>query len=286
MRSVIMLVLGVVFVSLKSLAYIPSARMILDRVTENAIKLPLFIEQEVTLISGEQNVVLKEQWLYDDDNTVRLIVRGEKELKDQIVFQNLYTESQKTSTLAGILQSTRQTKPLLDKVFFIHTADSLMRFLVQQGIVNDEIYQAPNFKKVPNTQGKFQYVPTPFIRLGRTSGSVAWVFGPAPKVDIPTPGFWVEQDLFNILKIRNLVGDELQAERPTTFSRGARWPKEMNYSWMSTGVSAQAQVQAVTVRAAEAHQRQLFQKHGDVRTSDFDRHRGRYLVEEFYSKFR
>lgn len=286
MRYLAHMVFAVLVVSLKSFAYIPSARMILDRVTESSIKLPLFVEQEVTLVSGEQNMTLKEQWLFDDDNTVRLIVRGEKDLKDQIVFQNLYTDNQKTSTLSGILQNTRQAKPLMDRAFFIHSADSLMRFLVQQGIVTEEIYQAPNFKKIPNTQGKFQYVPAPFVRLGRTGGKVAWIFGPRPKMDIPAPGFWVEQDQFNILKIRNLLGDELQADRPTTFSRGARWPKEITYTWLSSGMNAQAQVQATSVRAAEAQQRQLFQKHGDSRTGEFDRHRGRFLVEEFYQKFR
>ena len=284
MRLFLFLMFGVMW---QVEAYIPSSKMILDRVTENALKMPLYVEQEVTIVSGDQSVTLKEHWLFDSDSSVRLIVKGEKDLKNQIAFQNLYTENQKTTTLSGILQSSRKPKPLLEKIFFIKSSDGLAKFLIQQGIVGEEINNSNNFKKI--TQGsnvKFQYQPEAFLRLGRLGGGVSYIMGYPPKVEGSTAALWIEQDQFNILKIRNAQGEELRADRPTVFSRGARWPKDMSYSWGSSGSSSQAQVQPDVVRMAESPQRQVFQKHVDARSSDFERHRGRYLIEEFYQKFR
>lgn len=276
--------IGLIAFCWQAQAYIPSSKMILERVAENAAKAPLFLEQEVTLVSGEQNITVKEQWLFDGDSSIRLIVRGEKELKDQIVFQNLYTDNQKTTTLSGILQTSRQPKGLLEKLFFMKTTDELRRFLLKEGIVGEEINYSTNFKKMPG--GKFLYTPESFLRLGRIGGGVAYVFGPAARNEGSNPGLWIEQDQFHILKVRTTNGEELRAERPTTFSRGARWPKELNYTWGAAGSSSQAQVQVTSARVAEGPQRQIFQKHTDIRTSEFERHRGKYLLEEFYQKFR
>jgi hypothetical protein len=262
-------------------AYIPSSRMILDRVVEKSLQTPLFVEQMVTLTSSDQTVTVKEQWLFDSDNSIRLVVRGEKDLKDQINFQNLYTESQKTSSLGGLLQNQKLPSSLFERMFFIKSTDLMMKFLVQQGIAGEEIFRSQNFRKVGGNSG-FQYQPEPFLRLARMAGGVAYVFGPAPKAGAATAGLWVEQDQFNLLKIRNGTGDELRVDKPTTFARAVRWPKNLTYAWGKS----QAQVQVVNVRLAEVAQRQIFQMNSNKRTPDFERHTGKFLLEEFYQRFR
>lgn len=271
----------------KAQAYIPSAKMILERVAENSLKSPLFVEQEVTLVTPDQTVSVKEQWLFENENSIRLIVRGDKDLKDQIIFQNLYSDNQRTSSLSGYLQTQKVNRSLFEKAFFTKSSENLMRFLVQNGIVTDEIFRSQNFKRLPGNTG-FQYQPEPFLRLGRIGGGISYVFGPSPKGDNVGPGFWVEQDQFNILKIRSATGEEMRAEKPTTFSRGARWPRELSFAWNTaqTSAQAQAQVQVTNVRLADAAQKQVFQKHLDKRTPEFERFTGRYLLEEFYLRFR
>jgi hypothetical protein len=282
----LMFLVGIFFV-LQARAYIPSSGMIVDRVVENSLKAPLYVEQEVTIGSGAVSITVKEQWLFENENSFRLIVRGEKDLKDQIVFQSLYSDIQKTSSLSGLLQTTKLPRALLEKVLFIKTSDALKKFLVQQGIVTDEIYRSHNFKKGSGNTG-FQYLPESFLRLGRLAGGVSYVFGPNSKADVIAPGFWVEQDYFNILKIRNSNGDEMRLVKPTTFSRGAKWPKEITYT--SNGSNGapqiQAQVLVTNVRLAEALQKQIFQKHVDKRALNFDQHSGKSLLEDFYQRFR
>lgn len=268
-------------------AYIPSSRMILDRVAENALKMPLYVEQDLTITSGDQTVSVKEQWLFEDEHSIRLLVHGAKDLKDQLIFQNLYADSQKTTSLSGLLQTQKMARPLLEKVFFFKSSETLMKNLVQQGVVGEEIFRSQIFKKGSGPNAKFQYIPEPFLRLGRIGGGIAYVLGVPPKGDSLSPGLWVEQDQFNILKLRVSTGEELRAEKPTAFSKGARWPKELSYSWPGQRTGGQAQAQVLVVRKADANQRQIFQKNsGDKRTSVFERNTGRYLIEEFYQKFR
>lgn len=275
------------FFGLIAKGYIPSARMILDRVTENAFKTPLYVEQEITLTSSGQSVHLREHWLFENENSMRLLVSGDKDLKDQITFLNLYTGAQRTTSLMGSVQSAKASKPLLEKVFFIKNTENLMKFLVSEGIVTDEIFQSQNFKKPSGNNGAFQYQPESFLRLGRISGGVAYVFGPKPQADNIAPGFWVQQDFFNIMKLRNAGGDEIRVEKIASYSRGARWPKELTYTWSSgASIASQAQVQVVTVRLAETQHRQIFLKNGDKRSPEFEKSPGRALIEEFYSRFR
>lgn len=270
---------------LQAQAYIPSSKMILGRVVENAFKLPLFVEQDLTLTLAEKTISVKEQWLFESENSIRLIVRGDKDLKDQVLFQNSYSDLQRTSSISGSNIVNKMPRPLFEKMFFIKTSENLMKFLIHQGIVADEILRSQNFKKLPGNNG-FQYLPESFLRFGRVGGVVAYVFGPAPHGEVLNPGFWVEQDQFIILKIRSATGEELRVEKPTLYSRGARWPKDLSYTWGGNHSTAQAQVQVISVKTAEAPQKQLFQKVSDKRTAEFERTLGKSLIEEFYQRFR
>lgn len=266
-----------------SQAYIPSSKMILDKVVENALKTPLYVEQEVHLVSSQSSVFLKEQWLFENENSFRVIVRGEKDLQDLIHFQINVSENQRSSSLSGSMKSSKLPHPLFEKVFFIKNAENLKRFLVQQEIIGNEIFNSQNFKKIPGNNG-FQHQAEPFLRLGRVGGIVSYIFGSTPRDEKLTPGFWVEQDLFNILKLRNSQGEEFRTEKVVSFSRGARWSKEMQFSWGTP--QSTAQIQTTTVKVADTNHRQLFQKRVDRRGQDFERHSGKNLVEEFYSRFR
>lgn len=266
-----------------SQAYIPSSKMILDKVVDNALKTPLYVEQEVHLVSSQSSVFLKEQWLFESENSFRVIVHGEKDLQDLIHFQINVFDNQRSSSLTGSTQTSRSSHPLFEKVFFIKNADNLKRFLVQQEIVGNDIFNSQNFKKIPGNNG-FQHQAEPFLRLGRVGGIVSYIFGSAPRDESRTPGFWVEQDLFNILKLRNAQGEEFRAEKVVSFSRGARWSKEMQFSWGAP--QSTAQIQTSTVKVADSNHRQLFQKRMDRRGQEFERHSGKNLVEEFYSRFR
>lgn len=266
-----------------ALAYIPSSKMILEKVVENSLKLPLYVEQQVNLVSGGISASLKEQWLFESESTARLIVRGEKELYDQILFQINYNEIQKTSSLMGVAQSNRMTHPLFERIFFIKNDEQLKKYLVQHGIVNNDIFSSQNFKKIPGNNG-FQYQPEPFLRLGRIAGRIAYIIGPSPQNESLTPGFWIEQDLFNIMKIRNSWGEEMRIDKIATYSRGVRWPKSVDMSWGSN--LARAQINVISVKNASTSLRNQFQKKSDIRAVEFEQQKSKLLIEDFYQKFR
>lgn len=274
-----------------SQAYIPSSKMILTRVAENSLRSPLYVEQELTVKVLDQSVTVLEQWLFQDENNFQLIVRGEKELKDQILFRNQYGSNKKSTSLlgatpsSGSMEPSKNSLPLMERILFIKSTQGLMRALMDSGVVGPEITQSENFKQI-TTQGQtnFQFQPEAFLRLGRTNGGISYIFGPKPTERENIPGFWVEQDQFVILKWRDQRGREIRMTRPTVFSRGARWPKEIIYRFDDGRIRAQSRATAAQI--ASSAQKQLFQKVTDKRTSEYQSSTGRALIEEFYQKFR
>ena len=271
----------------RAIAYIPSSRMILDKVVEGALKTPIYVEQEVRLVSSQSMAYLKEQWLFENENSAKVIVRGEKDLQDQLAFQIQAADRSQIMDQAKLGDHQKRKQPLMERVFFIKGTEGLMRFLVQSEIVGEEIFNSQAFKKIPGNNG-FQYQPEIFLRLGRVGGKVAYVLGPSPKDENSTPGFWVEQDLFHIFKLRNSKGEEIRFEKMTNFSKGIRWPKEMQMSWgsLGSGLSMMAQVQTNIVKVPDASLKQLFQKKIDRKTLEFEKHPAKNMIEEFYQRFR
>ena len=269
------------------MAYIPSSRMILDKVVEGVIKTPIYVEQEVRLVSSQNVAYLKEQWLFESENSARVIVRGEKDLQDQLAFQIQISDRSQIMDQQRFGDRQKKKQPLMERVFFIKGTEGLMRFLVQSEIVGDEIFNSQAFKKIPGNNG-FQYQPETFLRLGRVGGKIAYVLGPSPKEESSTPGFWVEQDLFQIFKLRNSKGEEIRFEKMTNFSKGIRWPKEMQMTWVGSGssLSMMAQIQTNMVKVPDAVLKQLFQKKIDRKALEFEKHPAKNMIEEFYQRFR
>lgn len=266
-----------------SFAYIPSARMILEKAAEGSLKSPLYIEQQVHLSSGNLNLYLKEQWLIENENNMKLIVKGDRDLNDQIQFQTSFNDNQKFSNFLGATQGIRMNQPLFEKLFFIKNPENLKRFLIQEGIVGQDIFQSENFKKIPGNNG-FQYQPEPMTRLGRLGGKVAYVISNPQILDSNNPGIWIEQDAFQIMKIRNSLGAEFRVDKLTTFSKGARWYKTLELLWGKS--SSRAQITVTSVKSVDSNHRSLFQKKAEIRTTEFDRNSAKSLVEEFYQTFR
>lgn len=282
-RSIIILL--ILFMTQILWAYIPGSRMILSRMGELSLKKPLYVEQEVQLGTGSEMVSLKEKWLIEGDNQFRLIVEGEKDLKGQLAFHAVYNDRDKTSTLTGSQESQRLSRPLLEKVLFLKESDNLVRFLMQCGVLTEEALRSEIFKRPPGGSN-FQYFPESYVRLGRLGGTVSYILGPPPSGDGSALGLWVEQDQFNILKLKVPAGDEVRFEKLVSFSKGVKWPKEISYSWNSSQGPQTVIAQVGVADMADSNQRVLFSKAVDRRTSEFEGHPSRKLIEEFYLRFR
>ena len=276
-------VILVSFFSLHSLSYIPSSKMIFERVVENSVKLPLYIELDLNISQGDQTVFLKEQWLIESENSIRILVKGDKEFKDQISFQVTDKDNQGNTYLSG----TNKTKirPLMEKVLIFKKTEQIKQFLVQQGILKEEEINSVNFKKIPGNSG-FQYQPELFIRLGRVDGGISYIFGPKPRNENPVPGLWVEQDQFFVRKIRNIQGDEIQFDKITTFSRNTRWTKVLEYFWRGNKGNGHARAQVTNVKIPDTNQRAFFTKFLDKKSPYFEQSSQRPLIEDFYQRFR
>ena len=86
----------IIFTSIFSFAAIPKASLILQKVVENNGSGVYQIEQEVQFPNGSDILSLKEIWMVQSDGSMKLVVTGMKELKDQFFFGVTYSGGTRT----------------------------------------------------------------------------------------------------------------------------------------------------------------------------------------------
>jgi hypothetical protein len=275
----ITLLVAVLFQSITSLAYIPSSKMILDKVVENNTTGPILYEQSVVINGGGLSATLKETWLVENESTMVVLVQGEKELKDKIQFAIQYNGKRKLASIGFIKQSENITSDFLEPIFFMKSQQKLIPYLVSSGIVGPDIYNSSNFQK---QKDHFIHMPENFVRLGRTGGVVAYIISGNNGIEAKLPGLWIEQDQFLLRKIRNSKKTEMSVESWGNYSRGWKLPKERSFVWDDKSAS----VKMLDVKVPQPNIKSLIVKSQDIKSLDYENSREKILVEEFYLKLR
>lgn len=268
-------------------AYIPPAKMILSRLAENNGNGVYQIEQEVQLIAGSETLVIRETWISAGEKGVRLIAVGQNELKDKFYHQALYSGGLKwviENNQEGRPQKESQKIPLemSERPFHIRSTESLVQWLTSLEILpNNFLQQRPYLKE----KESFVYLKEPYLRLGRASGSVAYVFGAAPTEDPNKnlPGLWVEQDLFYFRKIRWPSQSELTVEEFGNYPKSLIYPKTKTLRWGNQ--LAQMQTLSVVAKSPNSQPLQLLNLDlGRVNTPEGLIQKN--ILVEFYKRFR
>ena len=255
-------------------AFIPRGLLILDRVSENSGSGVYQIEQEVQFENGQGSLSLKETWLVESENSMRLTVTGLKELQDKVFFQVTYSGGNKISS-----QGTgRVTTDFIERYFHFRNGENLAQALVQLKIVPQGIFAKRPLRSIKDAE----YKPEPFVHLARTGGVVSYGFGAlSPEQGDPAPGLWVQQDQFVISKIRLPTLAEVSANRYSVYSRGLQFPKSRTVAWGKNLV--QMQTLSVVGKAKDAMKSPT--KGTETRVG-LTGQPAESLIQEFYSRFR
>ena len=265
-------------------AYIPPARMILGRVSENAGSGTYSIEQEVQMSVGVEPLYLKETWVVENERNFRLTVTGTKDLKDLIHLQFIYVGGQKWQLKNGKKESQKISEDFVEKYFHFRNSENLIASLQFLKILPQPL---GNRKPVVKKGEEFKYEPESFVRLSRAEGSISYAFGQPSAVEQKelNPGLWVEQDQFMIRKIRLPSQAEVTAENYAPFARGLNFPKLRTIQWNQNTVT----IRLLNVSGKVAGGNQVFQPNTlDVpyTIKPLPNASAQTLIEEFYSRFR
>ncbi len=265
-----------------SFAYIPPTRMILERASENSGSGVYAIEQEVQFSNAQDSLFLKETWLIESDQSMRLMVTGTKDLKDQIKMQYVYAGGLRWSLASG-RESQRLSEDFLEKYFHLRTMDRLASTLMQIKILPPT---AISKKPLPKTVDGFKNEPEDFVRLSRAGGAVSYAYGvPSPVEGSENPGIWIEQDQFYIRKLRLPNQVEITADNYNSYSRGLSLPKIRTIRWGQNTVT----IRLISVSAKPANVSGQLQPNSldmPIKLDGLNNLPAKDVVTEFYSRFR
>lgn len=264
---------SILFLQISVLAYIPRTSMIISRMAENTGSGIYQIEQEVQFPNGSDTVTVKETWLIENENSMRLSAVGGKDLKDLFSFQATYTGGNRQQN--G--QSKRVGEDFIEKYFHIRSADAYAQALISLKLVPSNVMA----KKPVRGIKEVDYQPESFIQLGRVGGVIAYAITPVADSAALKPGFWIEQDQFLIRKFRLPSMVEVSADRYSPYARGLSFPGTRTVKWDNNQVTIQTlSVKGVGKEAIVNFNKNLPNKSnlGQVSASA--------VIEDFYKRLR
>jgi hypothetical protein len=263
--------------SIESSAFIPKALLVLQKTAENNGTGAYIIEQEVQFPTSQEPLVLKETWVVENENSMKLTVTGTKELKDQFKMQFVYAGGVRTSFIGTARQSRRIGDDFIEKYFHIRTGESFANHFIQMKITPAAIL----LKKIGKTSKDFDNTTESFIRLSRVGGVVSYGLGvpAAPEGSDASAGFWIEQDQFVLRKFRLPSGVEVSAEKYSQFSRGLNFPRKRTVRWENNTV----QIQTLSVSGKAGRSLGTLEP---SQVESLETLSVKNLVQDFYNRYR
>jgi hypothetical protein len=264
--------------SFLSLAFIPKPATILQKTVENDGSGVYAIEQEVQFpVGGQEPVYLRETWTVENDNRMRLVVTGTRELKDKIHWAFVYDNGIQSQNVNG-LHHKELNEDFIEKYFHYRRSERFQNALVQMHIVPASLFVKKPYKlsKEPDV------ISDPHVRLVRTGGVLAYAFGLPSDVGAPLlPAFFIEQDQFVLRKFRLPSGAEVTADHFSTFARGLNFPRARTVRWGDKQVSIQ------TIHVQSKPEKNFSLAVEPSTSMDVpELGAAKSLVEEFYKRFR
>lgn len=286
-------------------AAMPHSKTIVSRLAKNSGRGVYIIEQELRF-AGPEGLVLKERWLVQNSDTMRLIVQGVKE--GDFRWDALYRDGKRIATAPaagtapGATPGAALSEPGKEPRTTNISADFFEPFLFHRSsaryfdaFVKNKILPPSAARERPRIANIATYKPVPelAVRLGRAGGAVAWVFGePTPtEAANPFPGAWIEQDSFILKKLRLLSHAEMTLANHANSGGGLKLARERTIVWKPTGGDGEAR--SVTIRVLSV--RNLPDKslapqflNSSITASELKAARlpDAPIVREFYSRFR
>lgn len=212
MRKIIIYTL-ISFFSFHAVAYIPKTHYILQRTSDLHGSGIYLVDQDLTFQSPNYGTLhLKEQWLIEGGESMRVRIFGKDEQNQDILFTYLYSKNKRFSVdPQGIVRASNVSSEFFEPIFHFRTTDFIKKFLHRLGILPSEgLVESNKYLKTDT----LKHDPESFVRLSRNDGTVHYAVGPRPTSEQSfSPAVWIEQDQFHIRKLKPSSDVEIIANK-------------------------------------------------------------------------
>lgn len=215
----ISMILAAAFIACSAEAYIPSSQFVFNRLAAQHGRGTYLIEDEVTIHEGTENAVIRENWVVIDGGEMRLSAQGD----GARVFRIMKKGRQYWVDDTGSERSAEIPQSHIMRNIMMRTPNEEKRIFVNWGVLPPDVFRD---KRLPKDVKDIKVESDPFVRLGRVGGALTLAYGkPSPNEGQPAPGLWIEQDQFNIRKMRSPDGAEVYLNDYGSYSKGLLFPK-------------------------------------------------------------
>jgi hypothetical protein len=222
------------FSTSSSHAYIPPYWMIMSRVAENHGRGIVRVDQDVIFKHGEEPLIVNEVWTVEGENTMHVQITGKRQLQNKINMTIIYNNNKKTFIDEnGVKKSEKIPNDWFEPFFHFRYSKNIKPLFVAQ-----DIAPAESLKSAAHKYSQKNPLPPneSYLRLARTNGLVAYAVTKDPLATTLVPGVWIEQDHFNILKLRLKSGLVIQANDYVPYSERLSLPKTRIVEWNNNKV--------------------------------------------------
>lgn len=249
------LTFAIVFITSAAHALVPTSKTILARTARQHGKGAYIVEQDVTIKTDGEPIVLREKWTIVNAETMRVSVSRKN--ADDVKLDLVYRAGKRTFVdPQGATKSVNTSLEFIEPYFYFRTSGSLQTALVRAKVVPPDFGQqqrkiAPVNPKDKSESALLISVTEPYVRLSRTGGVVAYELGRVTESASGNPGAWIEQDTFTVRKIKFPTLAEVQADQYQVFANQLRFPRERTVKWTGQSSAAYtATARVVSIRAA------------------------------------
>lgn len=273
--------------AIPAFGYIPDLEMILDRTVKNQGNTGYVIDLEISFDNKSQTQVVKEHWVIQDAENMRVFARGERDLKDKLRLLRIYDKSKKFySSDDGGVRSTRYSGDFFEPLFHIRTTKKFHRTLIDLAILPESSTRA---KAAPIDVKEPTYEKLPYLRLSRAAGVIAYALGMPPQKDNNQlhPEIWIEQDQFVIRKFRLSTQVEVVAEDYQKFGT-LSFPQSRTVRWANNSVKiivSDVKSISMTPKIRELFSTKSFSEE-KKKSENLNELPEDPVIQEFYSRFR
>lgn len=230
-RTLTCALIALVFALEPARAFVPSSHMILGRVARASGKGVYAIEQEVQFRTEMDPIVLRERWIIENGDSMRLFVSGQKGSQESWRLDAFYRDGKRISSDGTQIVTAPASSEFIEPIHHFRSAGNIVNWLGRMRIVPAEIARSLGQTRTINRKTS-PYAPEPGVRLARAGGVVTWAFGePSPPQGALNPGLWIDQDAFQFRRLRFPSQADVQADRHASFPNGLRLPRERTVTW-------------------------------------------------------
>lgn len=206
-------------------AYIPQPQYILQSAAQSHGESVYSIEQEVRFKVNEQAYALREFWIVEGMNFMRLRLEGQGQLKDQAQGVWIYNKGHGFHRNEMGKRASNVIGPeMFEQFFHFRSTSDGEKLLNQARIVSHSEWQASQKKSIDLE--KLDFTPPAFVRWSRAGGLPTLAFGvPTPVGEDPKPGLWIESNRYFVRKVRTSKGLEVKADQYTMFEKNLWFPQ-------------------------------------------------------------